>query len=137
MIGLLAALALAAAPPPPTGPLSERIRASAATAEALQGPLDGTWTLYDTHRRGLYELQISDPAGGFGPLDAGWRGLGPRARAGGVTELSQTDGVLSLAVGDTHGGILFLSLRRRGANLWTGWATQGERRLRVSLRRRP
>jgi len=57
-----------------------RIAASAASAEGLQGPLDGTWTLTDGRGRTLFIVQIGDPPTG-GALPCAWRdpngGLGP------------------------------------------------------------
>ena len=59
---LLAALAFTLA----ADPLTTRIGESNAAAEALQGPLDGAWTLRDGAERVLYVFQMSDPPGSKG-----------------------------------------------------------------------
>ena len=71
--GLIAALLLAATTP--ADPVGARIAASSQAAQALQGPLDGTWVLRDGAGRAVLILQIVDPAGG-GALSAAWRAPG-------------------------------------------------------------
>ncbi|MCR5878239.1 hypothetical protein [Phenylobacterium sp. J367] len=53
-----------------------RIRASFASAQSFQGPLDGRWTLAAADGTGLYEFELSDktsapPEGLAGPAPAG------------------------------------------------------------------
>jgi len=50
-----------------------RIAASAAAAQSLQGPLDGTWTLADGRGRTLFVFQIADPPTGGVALQCAWR----------------------------------------------------------------
>ena len=78
----LALLALAVATGPPVGDttFNARMRDSIAAAQALQGPLDGHWTLY-AGVRAVLVLAIIDPAGG-GPLQAAWRDPSRSADAG-------------------------------------------------------
>ncbi len=137
MIGLVAALALSAASPGNgAGPLEARLRDSAAAAVALQGPLDGAWTLYDARRHQLYRLQISDPPPGSGPLDAAWRGPGASTTIGGVTSIGLGHGQLTIVLTPDRGSesvTLGLTETRHGA--WAGWMTSGRGRHRVALRR--
>jgi hypothetical protein len=53
--------------------IDARLRASAAAAQSLQGPLDGGWRLNDGEGRLLYRLQIIDPGpNGREGLGAAW-----------------------------------------------------------------
>ena len=56
-----------------SGDLDARLRASAAAAQSLQGPLDGAWILRDGAGRPLYLFQIVDSVGGGGRLEAAWQ----------------------------------------------------------------
>ena len=76
MIGAIAALVLVVANPTTGGPFDARLRQSAAAAQALQGPLDGRWTLSDPRGHTIYVLQLADPPQGAGPLQGAWRDPG-------------------------------------------------------------
>ena len=82
MVVRVALLALAVVASPPTGETAfdVRMRDSIAAAQALQGPLDGHWTLY-AGGRGILVVAIVDPADG-GPLQAVWRDPGQSADGG-------------------------------------------------------
>jgi hypothetical protein len=56
-----------------TDPLTTRIEESAAAAQAVQGPLDGAWTLRARAGRVLFVFQMSDPPGSVGPVQGAWR----------------------------------------------------------------
>jgi hypothetical protein len=147
MIGLLAALVLATSPearaadPSSTqnpGDFDTRMRASAAAAEALQGPLDGSWALRDASGGPLYVFEITDPAGGTGPTDAAWRDGGASSALGMVTTIARQGGHLLIVF--TRSGAAGASetrLTRRGAGLWTGWLTAEGRTRPVMLVRAP
>ncbi len=66
----LLALAVVASPPGETA-FDARMRDSLVAAQALQGPLDGHWTLY-AGGRAILVFAIVDPADG-GALQAAWR----------------------------------------------------------------
>lgn len=121
---LLAAAVLAA----PRGELSARIAASAAAAEALQGPLDGGWVLYDRHGRVLYGLQITNPAGG-GPPRAAWSAHGATAP---VESMWRSGPSLSLHLDGAR-----IRLHRHSSSDWTGAMTARGHSLAVTLRRAP
>ncbi len=65
----LAALAMVLA----ADPLTTRIGEANSAAQALQGPLDGAWTLRDAAGRVLYVFQMSDPPGSRCPTHGAWR----------------------------------------------------------------
>ena len=54
-------------------PLTDRIAESAVAAQALQGPLDGAWTLRGSGGAVLFTFQMSDPPGSVGPVEGAWR----------------------------------------------------------------
>jgi len=133
VIPLLAALILAAAPPPDVG---ARIHASDQAAQALQGPLDGAWTLSEASGAPLYALQFSDPVGGRGPLQGAWRALGGHADIGVFTELRREGDTLILRL-PAHGEdpAAVIRLRRDAHGGWRG-TLSGDPASRVVVLRR-
>lgn len=124
-------------PPNPTDLNYEaRLRASSASAQGLQGPLDGPWTLRTSGGRELYSLLLVDNSQG---LDGAWRD--PRRR--GATDAS---GFLN-AIQRSGGGIVITFYPAPGAGLstvtlspaadgsWTGELDERGDRQRVTLRR--
>jgi hypothetical protein len=69
---LVLALAAIAAPAFAQDTVGRQIAASAAAAQAMQGPLDGTWLMTDKRERTLLVLQIGDPPMP-GNLACAWR----------------------------------------------------------------
>ncbi len=119
----------------------QRMRDSAAAAQALQGPLDGRWLLTDAKARTLYVLQIADPphdaaAQKTAILTAAW--TDPRTGAlGGVDVIGRLGVSLSLAfTPDPAGPPVRLTLRRLKGGAWSGWASSGRLRRSVRLTRR-
>jgi hypothetical protein len=112
-----------------------RMRDSAAAAQALQGPLDGGWTVADAKGRALYLLQIADPPHAAAPLTAAWSD--PRTGAlGGVDVIIRVGDHLSLAFApDPAGGAVRLVLTRAKGGVWRGWVISGGVRRPVRLRR--
>ena len=139
LVGLLAAVALAGrGAPGDTGPFAARMRESAAAAEALQGPLDGTWVLADHGGRTRYILQISDPSGTNPHLDAAWRASADATRAGPVDEIVRRGERLRLGFEDQAlGGAVTVALHRRNAVTWTGLLAKNGRVSAETLRRQP
>lgn len=124
-------------PPNPTDLNYEaRLRASSASAQGLQGPLDGPWTLRTSGGRELYSLLLVDNAQG---LEGAWRD--PRRR--GATDAS---GFLN-AIQRTGGGIVITFYPAPGAGLatvtlnpssdgsWSGDLEEHGDRQHVTLRR--
>jgi len=128
----------------PGGPVSEsdralddRIRSSVNAAESLQGPLDGSWTLYDAVGGRLYVFQVVDPAGGQGPLEGVWRDLRRPAGSlayGLVTYLSRGEG--GLTIGFTAAARVSIVLRALSDGAWSGEMTENGAKTAVVLRRR-
>jgi hypothetical protein len=135
MIGLALALGLAAgkAAAEPTD-LATRMRDSAAAAQALQGPLDGTWTLWDARGRSLFVFQITDPVGGAGPLEGAWRRSGASAPAGMIEAIARRGDHLAIRFAGA-GEVVRARLRRRGDGAWSGEANENGRDLSVAIRR--
>jgi hypothetical protein len=131
VLGLLGALALAAAPP--ATDVGTRVRSSAAAAQALQGPLDGGWTLFNRRRQAIFRLRITDPPTGIGGLRGVWRG---RGAAGDIEQLARRGGHLTISLAGAPGGGV-ARLTRRGPDRWFGrLAVGGEDRPVVLLRAR-
>jgi len=127
----LAALALAGQP---QGDPGARIAQSAAAAQALQGPLDGTWILVDGKGRARFIFQIVDPAIPGEPVQAAWReaaGGGP----GAATARRRPDGRLVLGFA-AEGQRAQVALRHRGG-AWRGTLRLAGAVTSVTLRRGP
>ncbi len=112
----------------------QRMRDSAAAAQALQGPLDGRWTLTDATGKTLYLLQIADPPHDAAPLTAAW--TDPRTGAlGPVDAIRRVGDRLNLVfASDPAGPPVRVTLRRLSGGVWSGWAASGGplRRVRLS-----
>ncbi len=52
-----------------------RVKGSIIAAQGLQGPLDGGWKIVGPDNAVLYVLQIVDAAGGSKPLEGAWRNM--------------------------------------------------------------
>ena len=128
MIGATLALILAAGAPTPDD-LSRRMGQSAAAAQALQGPLDGAWILSDGRGRRLYDLQITDPAGGAVRIGGAWRD-GATGRTGVIDAISRRGHRLTLRLDGTA-----IGLGRSGGEMWTGHMRADRHPLDVRLRR--
>lgn len=118
--------------PPSVGAAAydSRVRASFASAEAFQGPLDGGWTLAARTGGDLYAFQLSDRGHG---VEGAWRDLGRPGRPGasGLIEGVDHEGArLSLRFGDAA-----VSLQSGAGEVWTGELVQGGRSRPVILRR--
>jgi hypothetical protein len=110
-----------------------RLRASFASAQGFQGPLDGAWTLSTSDGAGLYSLKLVDR--GTGVVEGAWRDLrrpGAISASGFVDEIRQEGGRLTLrfagASGTFTGGY---------GSAWQGQLEEGGRRVQVSLRKAP
>jgi hypothetical protein len=107
---------------------------SVSAAQALQGPLDGTWTLEDSRRQPLFVLQITDPAGGAGPLGGAWLGSAANARANPIDAITRRGDRLSIEFAD-NGKRVRISLKRDLEGRWSGVAKENGRDLLLTLRR--
>jgi hypothetical protein len=130
MIALAVAAWLAAAPE--ANDLTTRMRDSAAAAQALEGPLDGAWTLWAGDRP-LYVFQITDPAGGAGPLGGAWRRTGVSASAGPIDAIVLRGDRLAIRFA-ADGVAVGVRLRRRPSGAWSGEVNQYGRPFPAALR---
>jgi len=111
-----------------------RIRASLASAQSFQGPLDGGWTLSDRYGD-RYVLQIVDRRD---RLEAVWRDL---RRAGAITgsglvdSIQRSGGDLTLKFAEAETPDLTLTLREGADGRWTGKLVRGDTTFDVTLRR--
>jgi hypothetical protein len=130
MAAVIAAAALAAG----QGELDGRLAEAAGAEQALQGALDGSWTLRDGHGRGLCALRISDSIDG--PLGGAWR--------------DSVSGALGIIAGGSRGGghvylklVLdgvehaWLILRPAAPGRWRGRMIIAGHSLAVTLARAP
>jgi len=110
-----------------------RLRASFASAQAFQGPLDGSWTLTGADGAALYALKLVDR--GSAPPEGAWRDLrrpGAPAGSGFVEEIRRDAGSLTLrfgpAVATFTGGY---------GGQWSGELQEAGQRRPATLRKDP
>lgn len=110
-----------------------RVRASFASAQGFQGPLDGGWTL-SGDGGDLYAFKLVDK--GAGRVEGAWRDLrrpGAPAASGFVDEIERVGSEITLRFGP---GVV-ADLTSGGDGRWTGQLTENGARRTVSLRRTP
>jgi hypothetical protein len=117
-----ALLALSSAPVRAQPAYDARLRQSFAAAQALQGPLDGGWTVTDRRGRGLVRLQLVDK--GRGEVEGAWRDLRDGQASGLIDASRVSDGRVSFVL--DSGASLRLDLRRGSDGRWTGRLRRGE-----------
>lgn len=124
------------APPSPVDRNYEmRLRASSASAQGLQGPLDGAWTLRASGNE-LYSLLLVD--NGLA-LEGAWRD--PRRRgatdsSGFLNDIQRTGAGISLNFYSAPGaGLTTVTLAPTADGSWTGEIDENGRRRNVTLRR--
>ena len=113
-----------------------RMRSSFNSAQGLQGPLDGAWTLRGGGAE-LYDLQLVDS--GSGNLEGAWRD--PRRRgatdaSGFIDTISRVGGQLVIRITPRPGAepsILMLNAEANG--IWSGELTERGERRSVTMRR--
>lgn len=114
-----------------------RLRASIASAQGLQGPLDGRWVMRTAAGTALYSLQLVDT--GMGGLEGAWRDLrrpGALDASGFVDEIRRA-GVQLYVRFETGGGHQATSaqLDPRADGSWEGELYDDGQRHRVILKR--
>lgn len=125
---------------PPSILLDARVKASAAAAQRLYGPLDGGWILRDQHDVTLFYLQIADPGPSRrGALSGAWRDVRQTDRIGNrglIDEIITTDQGVSIQISAPGAaGLTIISLQPSAYSDWFGNLKQGEVTVPVSLRR--
>lgn len=130
---------LALAEPYSDNAIGDRIRSSAAEAQALQGPLDGAWTLVSAAGAPIYDLQLVDKPGGAGPVEGVWRDLRRAAAPGDIgliDAIARTPTALTITLHPRPGlSTVFIALHSNGAGGWSGELRDGPATTQVRLRR--
>lgn len=114
-----------------------RIRGSFASAQGMQGPMDGRWVLRGPDGAELYDLMLVDKNNGV--LEGAWRD--PRRRgaadaSGFVEDIRRTGGQLTARYRIRAGGdTAQLNLIQGSDGAWTGDLTERGERRAVVLRR--
>jgi hypothetical protein len=141
IVTIIAALtpAAALAQPVSDNAVDGRIRSSATAAEALQGPLDGAWTLVSAAGAPIYAFQLVDRPGGQGTVEGVWRDLRRPATPGDiglVDQIVRTPTTLAITLNATLGqSAVVISLRPDPTGMWTGELKDGAGVTQVKLRR--
>jgi hypothetical protein len=142
--GLIIAVAaltpvLALAQPESDNAVDERIRGSAIAAEALQGPLDGAWTLVSAAGTPIFALQLVDKPGGQGAVEGVWRDLRRPATPGDIgliDQIARSPTALTITLSATPGqSTVMISLRPDPTGAWSGELREGAAVTQVKLRR--
>lgn len=120
--------------------IDDRIREAAAAAEALQGPLDGAWTLVAASGQPLYAFQFVDKPGGLDPPEGVWRDLrrpsGP-GDIGLIDSMARGPGSLTLSFAARPGAApVAIELKSGDAGGWSGQLHEGGVTINVMLRRK-
>jgi hypothetical protein len=117
-------------PTPADVAYDSRLRASMASAQGFQGPMDGGWTLLEGDRE-LYVLQLTDRNGA---VEGAWRDL---RRPGALDASGFVDGAEragdDLTIRFAGGAVAVL---RGGDGRWSGELTEAGAKRPVTLRRR-
>jgi hypothetical protein len=114
------------------------VRATSQSAERLQGPLDGGWTLRADGDAPLYRFQFVDPGLGLRYAEAAWRDLRssqPRAGSGFVSTVAYDGEALTLRFDEAGPDDLVVVTLKSAADGWTGELWRGGVVTPVSLRR--
>jgi hypothetical protein len=136
---LVSALAPMTAPAQPDidNAVDARIRSSAAAAQALQGPLDGAWTLVSTAGSPIFALQLVDKPGGQGPVEGVWRDLRRPSTPGDIGMIDQIGpAALTITLNAAPGqSVVMISLHPDPTGMWSGELREGAGVTQVRLRR--
>jgi hypothetical protein len=114
----------------------QRLRASYASAQGLQGPLDGTWIL-SVDGEDLYTMELVDRSSGV--LEGVWRDLrrtGSISGSGFVDDIQRSGGQLTFRFQpDAREDPSSVTLAAAADGRWTGELTRGGKHKPVILRR--
>ena len=139
LASVLLAPAWALAEPYSDNSVDDRVRSSAAEAEAMQGPLDGAWTLVSAAGAPIYDLQLVDKPGGQGPVEGVWRDLRRPSTPGDIgliDQIARTPMAITITFNATpRQSMVFITLRPDPGGGWSGELREGPVATPVRLRR--
>jgi hypothetical protein len=141
LIIAIAALApvVALAQPDADNAVDERIRSSTAAAQALQGPLDGGWTLVSAAGTPIFAFQLVDRPGGQGAVEGVWRDLRRTSTPGDIgliDQIARGPTALTITLAATPGQpTVMISLHPDPTGIWSGELREGADTTQVRLRR--
>lgn len=114
-----------------------RLRSSFASAQGMQGPMDGAWMLRSRSGETLYSFMLVDKGGGT--LEGAWRD--PRRRgspdaSGFMVDIQRVGSQVSASFYPrAGGGVATVMLTPGGGGEWSGDLLEGRDRTAVTLRR--
>lgn len=111
-----------------------RIKGSASSAQGMQGPLDGGWTVRGGDGTPIFGLQLVD-RGDYGGLEGAWRLMGGSGRVGLIDSLERTGTALTIRITRPGKPASVLTLTSIGAGAWSGDITDEDGRRPVTMRR--
>lgn len=111
--------------------VGNRIQAARQSEQALQGPLDGAWTLRGAGGRPLFDLQFIDTGETIG---GAWRD--PAQHLGPLTDLRRTGVTLHFTITETPDPPLQIDLTKSSHGQWRGRLTSRPTDIAVALLRK-
>lgn len=128
-------------PEAPLNPIEKgyenRLRSSFASAQGMQGPLDGAWALRSRGGQTLYALQLVDK--GLSQLEGAWRDprrKGATEASGFLADIYRSGGQLTLSFYPRPGaGAAVVTLNASSGGEWSGELSEGGDRTAVTLKR--
>ncbi len=122
-----------AAAPAPTVPMmspaamaaayDSALRGAAQSAQLVQGPLDGGWTVFGRDGERLYRLQIADRGLGLGLAEGAWRDLKTNARllsSGFIANVAYDGAQLTMKFYQSDANDLVVMTVRPMGGAWSG-----------------
>ncbi len=113
----------------------QRLRSSFASAQGLQGPLDGSWIVSGDGSGDLYSLQLVERSNGL--LEGAWRDLqrpGAMDASGFIDDIQRNGGQLTLRFVN-RGEMASANLVAGVDGAWTGEMIRGREKKSITLRR--
>ncbi len=114
-----------------------RMRSSFASAQGMQGPLDGAWTIRAGGGQAVYALLLVDKGGG--KLEGAWRDPrrpGSRDSSGFLAGIQKIGTQLTASFYPRPGaGVVSVTLTQAGTGDWTGELSEGGTRSAVVMSR--
>lgn len=114
-----------------------RLRSSFASAQGMQGPMDGAWVLRARSGETLYSFLLVDKGGGT--LEGAWRDprrRGARDASGFLVDIQRVGAQVTASFYPRPGaGVVTMMLKPGAGGEWSGDLLEGRERTEVTLRR--